>query len=174
MKIEDRLKIYQGFAETGRKWSQIMDAKAGFLSTLSVALIVFIWTGAKIGEVSGYVHWLALSATVIALVSLFISLYAVVPRTTLKQIFDIDLEYANGYMAVSFFGYVANNYPHDKHNEFITAVDAMDEEGFAREALEQHYTISHVVQKKSNGIALASMFWFIAVITTIVALFLKG
>jgi hypothetical protein len=174
METAERLKVYQGFADLGRKWSQVMDAKAGFLSALNVALIGFIWTGAKLGEMSGCTHILALAATAIASISLYISLRVVSPRTTLKHAFGLDLEYTKGYRAVSFFGDVARNYPHDKHEKFMAAVNAMDEEAFAREALEQHYTISHIVQKKSDGVARASMLWFLAVIVIIVALFVKG
>lgn len=174
MNTADRLKVYQGFADLGRKWSQVMDAKAGFLSALNMALIGFIWTGSKLGETSGCLYILAFVATAIALISLFISLMVVSPRTTLKHTFGIDMEYTNGYRAVSFFGDVAKNYPPDRHEEFMNDVDAMDDEAFAREALEQHYTISHVVQKKSDGVARASILWFLAVIVVIVALLIEG
>jgi hypothetical protein len=69
METSDRLKIYQGFAELGRKWSQVMDAKAGFLSALNVALVVFIWTGAKLGDTTGLVHNLALASTAFSSIS---------------------------------------------------------------------------------------------------------
>lgn len=174
MDANDRLKTYQGFAEFGRKWSQVMDAKASFLSALNVALIGFIWTGAKLGDTSGCPYILGLTASMIATISLFISIMVVSPRTTLKHAFGFDLEYSNGYRAVSFFGDVARNYPHEKHEEFIAKVDAMDTEAFAREALEQHYTISHIVQRKSDGVARASFLWFLSVIVVIVALFVKG
>lgn len=170
----DRLKIYQGFAEIGRKWSQVMDAKAGFLSALNVGLVGFIWTGAKLGDTSGFPHMLGLLASVIATISLLISILVVSPRTTLKHAFGLDLDYSEGYRAVSFFGDVARNFPNKKHEEFIAKVDAMDAKAFAREALEQHYTISHVVQKKSDGIARASLLWFLAVIIVVIALFVKG
>lgn len=56
----------------------------------------------------------------------------------------------------------------------MATVDAMDEEAFAREALEQHYTISHVVQKKSDGVARASILCLLALIVVVVALFIKA
>lgn len=173
MNITDRLKIYQGFAELGRKWSQVMDSKASFLSALNLALIGFIWTGAKLGEASGCPHMLGVLASVIAVASLFISLMVVLPRTTLKHVFGMNLEYTSGYRAVSFFGDVVRNYPQDKHEDFMVLIEAMSEEAFAREALEQHYTISHVVQKKSDGVARSGLLWFSAVIIVIVALFIK-
>lgn len=167
----DRLKIYQGFSEIGRKWSQVMDAKAGFLSALNVGLVGFIWTGAKLGDISGCAHMLGLLASVIATISLLISILVVSPRTTLRHAFGLDLEYSDGYRAVSFFGDVARNFPNSKHEEFIAKVDTMDAKSFAREALEQHYTISHIVQKKSDGVARASLLWFLAVVIVVIALF---
>lgn len=172
MGIADRLKVYQNFAELGRKWSQVMDAKAGFLSALNVALLVFIWSGAKLIEAPS-THYFALAATTLAFISLFISLLVVSPRTKLKQAFGMELEYTSDYRVVSFYGYVARNYPSGKYAEFMAAVDAMDEEAFAQEALEQHFTISHIVQKKSDGVVLASKFWFLAVLAVIAAQFIK-
>ncbi len=172
MEIADRLKVYQNFADLGRKWSQVMDAKAGFLSALNVALLVFIWTGAKLLDTPG-THCFALGASTLAFISLFISLTAVFPRTTLKHAFGKDLEYKNNYRAVSFYGHVAHHFPPEKFETFLATVDSMDVEAFAREALEQHFTISHIVQKKSDGVARASVFWFLAVLAVIAALFIK-
>jgi hypothetical protein len=42
---EDRLKTYQGFAEISRKWVSVLDAKAGFISAMSAALVGFVWAG---------------------------------------------------------------------------------------------------------------------------------
>ena len=174
METSDRLKIYQGFAELGRKWSQVMDTKAGFLSALNVAIISFIWIWAKLGSASGCVHILAMIATALAILSLCISLWVVLPRTTLKHALGKDLKYSSGYKAISFYGYVATTYPHDKHKEFMSDVNAIDEEGFIQEALEQHYTISHVVQKKSNRVVWAGYLWLIAVIVVTAAMYMKG
>lgn len=180
MEPAERLKVYQGFAELGRKWTQVMDAKAGFLSALNVTLITFVWVWAKLGAESGCIHTLALLATILASISLVISLYVILPRTTLKHVFGFDLEYTKGYRAVSFYGFVAGNYPleknppFEKHKEFMEAVNAMDEDDFVQEALEQHYTISHVVQKKSDGVIRAGYLWLIAVMVVVVALVARG
>ncbi len=180
MEPAERLKVYQGFAELGRKWTQVMDAKAGFLSALNVALITFVWVWAKLGAESGYIHTLALLGTILASTSLVISLFVILPRTTLKHVFGFELEYMKEYRAVSFYGYVAGNYPlektppFEKHGEFMDAVNAMDEQEFIKEALEQHYTISHVVQKKSDGVVRAGYLWLLAVMVVLVALFAKG
>lgn len=136
MKMEDRIKIYQSFTDIGRKWSSVMDAKAGFISTINLALIGFIWTSAKLGDISGWPCRFGLFATAIATISLFFAIKVVLPRTTLAHAFGAPLEYANSYKAVSFFGYIAANYPHEKHAQFISEVGAMSEEDFAQEALE--------------------------------------
>ena len=174
MKIEDRLKMYQAFTDLGRKWSSVMDAKAGFLSTVNLALIGFIWTGAKLGDISGWSCRFGLLATTVATLSLYFAIKVVLPRTTLAHAFRAPLEYTNSYKAVSFFSFIAANYPHEKHSEFIAEVEAMNEEDFAREALEQHFTISHIVQRKSDGVAQAGMLWFISVALTVVALVIRG
>ena len=174
MEPSDRLKTYQTFAEVGRKWSQVMDAKASFLATLNLALIGFLWTGAKLADGKGCASYLGILGTAIALLSLYIVLKSVFPKTTLKQTYGDELEYAKGYVAVSFFGEVARNYPNDKHGKFIDLVNSMSEDDFAREALEQHYTISHVVLKKSEGISHAARLWFWAVLVTVAALIVRG
>jgi len=174
MKIEDRLKMYQTFTDLGRKWSAIMDAKAGFISTINLALIGFIWTGAKLGDISGWSCRVGLLATAIAASSLYFAIRVVLPRTTLAHAFGAPLEYTKNYKAVSFFSYIAANYPHEKHAEFIAEIGAMSEEDFAQEALEQHFTISHIVQKKSDGVARAGLLWFVATSFTVIALVIRG
>lgn len=174
MKIEDRLKVYQAFTDHGRKWSSVMDAKAAFVSSVNLALIGFIWTGAKLGDISGWPCRFGLLATTIAGLSLYFSIKVVLPRTTLAHAFGAPLEYSSNYKAVSFFGYIAANYPHSKHSEFIAEVNALDEEDFVLEALEQHFTISHIVQKKSDGVARAGMLWFVASAITVVAMIIRG
>ena len=52
MEQEDRLKTYQGFAETSRIWVSVYDTKAGFVFAMNTALLAFIWTGAKFGAES--------------------------------------------------------------------------------------------------------------------------
>lgn len=174
MKPEDRIKMYQTFTDLGRKWSSVMDTKAGFISTVNLALIGFIWSGAKLGDTTGWPHRLGLSATLLALISLYLAIKVVLPRTTLAHAFGAPLEYTKIHKAISFYGYVAANYPHQEHSNFIADVNAMSEEDFAREALEQHFTISHIVQKKSDGIVRSGIIWLLAIACTAVALAIKG
>ncbi len=174
MKIEDRLKMYQAFTDLGRKWSAVMDAKAGFVSTINLALIGFIWTSAKLGDISGWPYRIGLIATALAALSLFFAIKAVLPRTTLKHAFGSPLEYTGNYKAISFYSFIAANYPHDKHTEYLAEINSMDESDFAQEALEQHFTISHIVQKKSDGVARAGLLWLIATAFTVIALIIRG
>lgn len=172
MSKSERLKIYQGYADIGRKWSQVMDAKAGFLSALNAALIGFIWTGASTSNACEHAHNLAMISTVIAFISLFMCLLVVFPRTSLKQAFGVPLKYSGNHHAISYYNYVANNFPHGKFETFMEVVNDMDEDMLSREALEQHYTISHIVNTKSNVVAQASILWLVAMILSIIYLFL--
>ncbi len=174
MEQEDRLKIYQAFADLGRKWSPIMDAKAAFLSALNVALLNLIWGAVKLGEATAISFWLGLVASCLSALSLFIALQVVLPRVTLSHIFGRPLKYKNGHKALSFFGFIAANYPIEEHDKYIEHMNAMEEPDFVREAMEQHYTISHVVQRKSDGVALGGWVWFSSLLVTILAIALKG
>ncbi len=106
--------------------------------------------------------------------SLYLALKVVLPRINLRHAFGTPLKYVNKYEPISFFSYVAKNYPVEKHADFITKVDGMDEIDFVREALEQHYTTCHVVQRKSNGVAYAGWLWMLASILTVLAMIIKG
>jgi hypothetical protein len=170
----DRLKIYVSMAENTRKWVSVMDTKAGFLSALNAAALTYIWTGAKLGNTDGCAYCLTLLATALISLSLFLALNVVLPRVNLKHAFGKPLEYVNNYEPVSYFGYVATNYPPQKHAEFILKVDGMDERALAREALEQHYTTCHVVQKKSMRIAYAGWLWMFSALFTVMAMMIRG
>jgi putative intracellular protease/amidase len=170
----DRFKIYSSMAETSRKWVSAMDAKAGFISALCAASLAFIWTGAKLADSQGYVKALAITATLLILISLFIALRVILPRVILFHAFGKHLVYADDYHPITFFSYVAEKYPTEKHQQFLELVDSMDEKAFAREAIEQHYTISHILQRKSKGVAIAGWVWLIATAVVVVAMFLRG
>jgi hypothetical protein len=170
----DRFKAYSAMTEASRKWVSVMDTKAGFISALCGSVIVFIWTGAKLSDVPGTVRYLALLATVMALIALVLSLRVVLPRITLRQAFGQRLTYSESHKPISFFGYVADTYPAKEHKTFVEHVDAMNAKELAREALEQHYTICHVLQQKSKGVALAGWVWLFSVAVIAAALIAKG
>jgi len=170
----DRFKAYSAMAETSRKWVSVMDTKAGFISALCAASLVFIWSGAKLADSPGCVRVLAITATVLIVASLFLALQIILPRTNLFQAFRKRLVYAGDYHPISFFSYVAEKFPSEKHKEFLDLVDSMDEKALAREALEQHYTICHVLQRKSKGVAIAGWMWLMSALVIVVAMILRG
>lgn len=173
MKDEDLLRIYAGWSEISRKWVSVMDAKAGFLSALNAALLGFIWTGAKVTEAGDCPKILALTASAFSIISLFAALMTVLPRGSLPKIFGNNSRYVEGFKAVSFYGYVAANYPKGDEARFFKEIEAMDVTTLKLEALEQHYTISHGLQIKSNWVNRAGWLLIIALILTVSAFLSK-
>lgn len=169
----ERLKAYQGFAENTRKWVSVMDAKAGFISAMNAGVLTFIWSGAKLALLEGAGRNLALVATAFSLVSLFIALCIVLPRITLDSVFGKKASYADSYAPISFFAYVADNFTDEQWPKFHSKVDALDEEMLGEEQLEQHFTISHVLKKKSTGLVRAGVALLASVVITGLALFAK-
>jgi putative intracellular protease/amidase len=170
----DRFKTYSSMTETSRKWVSVMDAKAGFISALCAASLAFIWTGAKLVNSQGCVKALAITATLLILTSLFLALRVILPRVILSHAFGKDLVYTDDYHPITYFSYVAAKYPTEKHQQFLELVDSMDEKAFAREAIEQHYTISHVLERKSKGVAIAGWVWLISTAVVVVDMILRG
>jgi len=160
-------------AETTRKWVGTMDTKAAFISTLNAGLLTFIWTGAKLEDKEGLLSYLGLFATLCSLTSLFVSLRVILPKSSLRSVLGKTVTYAGGYKPISFYGFIAENFPKDKHEEFIKYVNKMDEEALAMEALEQHYTISHVVYRKAKLLTIAGYIFKLSLIVTVFTLALK-
>ncbi|MGJ0484490.1 MAG: hypothetical protein ACR65R_08140 [Methylomicrobium sp.] len=169
----DKLKIYSAMAETTRKWVSVMDTKAGFISALNAGMLAIMWSGAKLQNGSCWQKGLALSATLLSLISLFVALRVVLPRACLMHVFGHPLNYADGYKPISFYGFVATNYTNRQDGKFIDDVMKLDEAALAKEALEQHFTISHVVHAKSNLVAIAGLFLKLALLLASFALFSK-
>jgi hypothetical protein len=169
----DKLKIYTAMAETNRKWVSVMDTKAGFISALNAGLLGFVWTGAKLIDGSCWQKDLAMAVTGFSLVSLLVALRVVLPRASLKHVFGRHSTYVEGFKPISFYGFVADHYPKGQDGRFINEVKKLDEAALIDEALEQHFTTSHIVQAKSNCVAIAGLFLKTALLLTGVALFLK-
>lgn len=170
----DQLKAYSAMAETSRKWVSAMDTKAGFLSALNAATLAFVWSGAKLSESQDAVYYLVLVSTLLFFCSLVIALKAVLPRITLSQVFGGEIEYSSKYEPISFFGHVAEKYPLDKHAHYISLVKGMDTETLALEALEQHFTICHIIQKKASLIEWSGWVWLIGASLVIFTLIVRG
>ena len=151
-----------------------MDAKAAFLSALNAASLGFIWSAAKIQESQGPVHSAGLLATSLFLLSAFLALRVILPRITLRQVFGRKPSYDENYHPVSYFGYVAVKFAENTWAEFASIVESMDERALANEALEQHFTISHIVAAKARKVALSGWLWMAAVASISVSIACRG
>lgn len=173
MDNSDRLKHYCLLAEISRKWATTMDTKAAFISALNLGLLSFIWAGTRLYESIGYVKFFGSIATFISLGSLVTALFVVLPRSTLKSVFGKKVQYAGDYKPISFYGFIANHYPKGFEDKLLADTQALNEDDFLKEALEQHYTISHIVQKKDNQIAIAGNLLIWSLLLTAISIFLK-
>lgn len=150
-----------------------MDAKAGFISAMNAGLLTFLWTGAKLTSAGGWAYGLSIGATAFALISLLLSLWIVVPRVDLQKVFGKDSGYAPEYEPVSFYAHVAKTYTPSRWAQYKGKVDGMSEHDLAEEALEQHFTISHVLYRKHVWLTRAGTTLLIAVLLCGLALFAK-
>lgn len=173
MNDTDKLKIYTAMAETTRKWVSVMDTKAGFISALNAGLLGFVWTGAKLIDGNCWSKDLAMAATVFSIASLWVALRVVLPRASLKHVFGQHIGYVEDFKPISFYGFVADYYPKGEDGRFIDEVKKLDDIALIDEALEQHFTTSHVVQAKSKCVAISGLFLKTALLLTGLALFLK-
>ncbi len=173
MENSERLKVYQGFSEISRKWTTTLDAKAAFLSAMNGALLGFLWAASKLPAEPGLVHWLAMGATLLCTCSLIAALLVVLPRISLKAIFSNYKVHQPDHQAFSFYGYVAAKYSVGAFNYFKEEMDRVTETDFLTEALEQHFTISHVALKKTMWVARSGWALVFSVAITLVALVAK-
>ncbi|MBX9896264.1 MAG: hypothetical protein K2Y09_14030 [Nitrosomonas sp.] len=169
----DKLKIYSAMAENTRKWISVMDTKAGFISALNAGLLGFIWTGAKLIENGCWQKGLALAATVSSFASLMVALWIVLPRASLQRAFGKNTAYIGDYKPISFYGFVASNYSRKESGRFLSDVKKLDEAQLIDEALEQHFTTSHIAHAKTKCVEHAGYFLLSALFFTFAALVAK-
>jgi len=169
----EKLKVFSAMAETTRKWVSVMDTKAGFLSALNAGLLGFIWTGAKLIDGACWPKYLAVAATVFSLASLWTALRIILPRASLKHVFGRCSTYIEGFKPISFYGFVADHYPKGEDGRFLREAKKLDNEALIDEALEQHFTTSHIVQVKSNHVAIAGYLLQASLLLAGAALFTK-
>jgi hypothetical protein len=150
----ERLRIYASLADTTRRWIAVMDTKAGFISALNGALLSFMWIGAHLNEVHATVKWLALTASVLSLLALLAALSIIIPRQTISQA-RAEPAWKPEQAPFSFYGYVAKRYSDAGFAEFEADLARLDDTDFSKEALEQHFTVSRIVQAKSDRVTLA-------------------
>lgn len=155
--------------ENTRKWVTVMDTKAGFISALNAGLLSFVWSGGKLigGGCIQYIS--ACTATVFSFISLILAVLIVIPRTKLNSVFNRKTSYKPNYKAISFYGYVAENYPQKKFPNFVSDVKQLSEEDLIDEVLEQYYTTSHIANTKSKWVYKSGCSLVFAIISTFVA-----
>ena len=50
MNAAERARTYAMLADSTRRWVSVMDTKARFMVAVNGALLTFMWTGARLGE----------------------------------------------------------------------------------------------------------------------------
>jgi hypothetical protein len=173
MKIEDRLKVYTAYTEISRKWTTAMDAKGAFLSALNGAILAFSWSGLKVEQWGGTEKYFALGATAFSIVALIAALLVITPREKPSLLVGRKSPWTSEYKPLSFYGYIAKKYGADGYKSMVKDFRELEDEGFAYEALEQHLSISCVVQRKSNWVYRAAILTLVSLTCIGTAMFIK-
>jgi hypothetical protein len=175
MDPEERLKIYTAFADNTRKWVTVMDAKAAFLSALNGVLLGFLWAGVRLAEgpSAPCARLAAAVCSVVALLALIVALWSMLPRETPRAVFGGTWEWVSSYEPFSFYEFISSRYKAGDFADLESKLSKLDEGAFAREALEQHFTISHVVRAKSVCVTRAGYLTLVAIVLAGTALLLK-
>lgn len=164
MNYEDRLKLYSGYAEIGRKWTSVMDSKGTFFSAMNAGILAFLWGSLKIKqEWCGAAFAFGVAATVCSLVALIAAILVIAPRESLSILVGKKSPWTAEYRPLSFYGYIARMY--GKKNglkDMVGDFRKLETKAFAYEALEQHHSISQVIQRKSNWVFRSAFFTFLS------------
>jgi hypothetical protein len=151
-----------------------MDAKAAFLSALNGGLLVFLWGSTKLADWTGWAQRFGFVGTMFSLLALTCSLWVISPRGTLSTIVGKATRWTTKYKPVSFYGYVAKNYGQNEFERLESDLAQMDSADFAREALEQHFAISRIIQLKSDWVLRAAFLTVLAILFAGVGLLVKA
>ena len=106
MDAAERARTYATLADSTRRWVSVMDTKAGFMFAVNGALLTFMWTAARLGEVLALARWLAMGASLCSLLSLLAALWIIIPRAAIGRLGAGSAQYR----PISFYGYVARVY----------------------------------------------------------------
>jgi hypothetical protein len=151
-----------------------MDSKAAFLSALNGGLLAFMWGAVKAIDWCGVERVLALTASAFSFTALLSALLAIAPREQLSVLVGRKSIWRADFKPVSFYGYIARNFGPFQFDELERELAAMDEDDFAREALEQHFNISHVIQRKSDWVFRSVCFTLCALTSCFIGLLSKA
>ena len=80
MDAAERARTYATLADSTRRWVAVMDTKAGFMFAVNGALLTFMWTAARLGEVLALARWLAMGASLCSLLALLAALWIIIPQ----------------------------------------------------------------------------------------------
>ena len=162
MTHDDRLKLYASYAEIGRKWTSVMDSKGTFFSAMNAGILAFLWGSLKIEQWHGAALYFGLSATLSSLIALLSAMLVIAPRENLSVLVGKKSPWTDEYKPLSFYGYISKRYGKDGLKGMVREFRGLDTEAFAYEALEQHHSISHVIQRKSNWVFRSAVFTFLS------------
>jgi len=154
---ESRLEIYRHFVSIVTHWNDAMDMKANFISVFNTALLGFLFTQRDLFTAHDYVKCLFIAALVCGVVSLFMSFFVVLPKLTLKSIMGQDMDFSEDFKPVSFFNFITVKYKAGAPEQYVQDMQGMDLYGFQREALGQHFVISHRLKQKSDQVRNAGV-----------------
>jgi hypothetical protein len=169
----DRQKLYASYADISRRWTATMDSKGAFFSALNAGILAFLWGSLKVENWTGIERYFCKGATGASLLALGCALIAVAPREKLSTLVGRKSPWTPTFKPLSFYGYVAKHYGKDGLREMVNDFRVLDEAGFAYEALEQHFSISLVIQRKSNWVYRAAACTVSSIALVGVALFLR-
>lgn len=162
----DKLKTFQAMAEISRKWVTTLDAKAGFLVAINGALLAFIWTSVKLPDNTlPLVKPLAYWASAFSIGSVLVALLTVFPR--------IKLNITPSAPQISFYAYVAKEYPTWDSKRFVDDTLSMTEIDLAKEALEQHHAICHIAMIKNSMVMFAARLWIVSLTFTVFSILFR-
>jgi pycsar effector protein len=152
MDAAERARTYATLADSTRRWVSVMDTKAGFMFAVNGALLTFMWTAARLGEVLALARWLAIGASLCSLLALLAALWIIIPRAAIGR----RAASSDG-RPVSFYGYVATAYAAGDFQHFERDLAKLDDADFAREALQEHFTVSRIVEAKATWVSVSGV-----------------
>lgn len=169
MDVAERARIYGALADATRRWVSVMDTKAGFLFAANGALLTFMWIGARVGDVQPAARWLAITGSLCSLFALLAALWIVIPRPSLGA----RVAARRRSPPISFYGFVASAYGEGEFPRFERELAEFDDEDFAREALEEHFVVSRIVQAKATWVSVSGALTLFGMALAGVALLVK-
>ncbi|RFP08163.1 Pycsar system effector family protein [Duganella sp. BJB475] len=170
MDDDGRLKLYSSYAEVGRKWTSVMDSKGTFFSAMNAGILAFLWGSVKIKDWDGAAFAFAATATVCSLLALIAAILVIAPRESLSILVGQKSPWTATYKPLSFYGYIAKKYGKGGLKDMVRDFRELETEAFAYEALEQHYSISQVIQRKSNWVFRSAALTFMSLSLVVAAL----